>query len=83
MAIGAGGAAASWSALGTARSGEVAEPARVMLGLLHDAVGRVLRCLAPRLSLGPLEEKPAGVSHCVMALSSQLCSSKVGFEKER
>lgn len=81
MASRAGGAAAGWSAFGTGRSA-VTVAAQVVLVLLHDAVGSVLKCLAPRRSLRPLEEKLAVVSPCVMALSSQLCSSKVGFEKE-
>jgi len=61
----------------------VAVPAQVTLVLLHDAMGRQLRSLALRISARKASggETLCGLP-CVTASSSQLCSNKVGFEKD-
>lgn len=59
VAIGAGGAAATWSASCSDRSAQVTPV------LLCDAGGTVLRCLAPCLSL---RKTPGGETHCGLPL---------------
>lgn len=80
MAMGAGGAAASRNASSSSVGVQVAVPTQVTPVLLHDAAGSELRCLA--LSISPRkEEKPTVVSPRVTVPHSQLCNSKVVFEK--